>query len=270
MNSGWGFLQAWGLCEFGHQGLMHDEEIDLVYNRARALHPGLGRFVQRDPLDYADESSLYAYCRAVPNLLIDAEGTCSVCGTWNMWEGDASTVDSIAAGSTPGTNLLKKGMAALDPNIPLHGGGAYAWQNSQGMWRGYYAFWTFINVCETASPCEIKVKEDGTQTDYLGKNAVATHPLHYEGGTTLERAKADIVTGECDTWIVVFDAPGSTITKFGTRVLGWGMVFDRTLSVVDSKSQQTVFERTLHVDFGQVPNGTTGSTSGGQILSWKR
>jgi RHS repeat-associated protein len=49
---------AWGRCEFGHQGLMHDEETDLVYNRARALHPGLGRFAQRDRLGYTSPHTL--------------------------------------------------------------------------------------------------------------------------------------------------------------------------------------------------------------------
>jgi hypothetical protein len=29
-----GVSKAWGLCEFGHQGLMHDEVVDLIHNRA--------------------------------------------------------------------------------------------------------------------------------------------------------------------------------------------------------------------------------------------
>jgi len=33
----------------GHQGLTHDAETQLVYNRARMLHPTLGRFISRDP-----------------------------------------------------------------------------------------------------------------------------------------------------------------------------------------------------------------------------
>ncbi|MEX2670938.1 MAG: RHS repeat-associated core domain-containing protein [Phycisphaeraceae bacterium] len=44
----------------GHQGLHHDVESGLVYNRARMLHPVLGRFIQRDPLDYVDGMSVYA------------------------------------------------------------------------------------------------------------------------------------------------------------------------------------------------------------------
>ena len=46
---------------FGHQGLLHDEATGLIYNRARYLHPGLGRFMQRDPLGYVDGMSVYAY-----------------------------------------------------------------------------------------------------------------------------------------------------------------------------------------------------------------
>ena len=56
-------ITATGIClnPFGHQGLHHDEATGLVYNRARMLHPGLGRFVQRDPLGYVDGMSVYGY-----------------------------------------------------------------------------------------------------------------------------------------------------------------------------------------------------------------
>jgi RHS repeat-associated protein len=45
----------------GHQGLYHDAETGLIYNRARMLHPTLGRFTQRDPLGYVDGMSIFAY-----------------------------------------------------------------------------------------------------------------------------------------------------------------------------------------------------------------
>ncbi len=48
------------LCDFGHQGLMHDENTGLIYNRARMRDPKLGRFMQRDPLGYVDGIGLYA------------------------------------------------------------------------------------------------------------------------------------------------------------------------------------------------------------------
>ncbi|MEM1109973.1 MAG: RHS repeat-associated core domain-containing protein, partial [Planctomycetota bacterium] len=58
----------------GHQGLSHDEENGLVYNRARYLHPQLARFVQRDPLGYVDGMSLYEYLRSAPTFWLDPTG----------------------------------------------------------------------------------------------------------------------------------------------------------------------------------------------------
>ncbi len=39
-----------GVCDFGHQGLLHDKEFGLVYNRARYLHPRLARLTTRDAI----------------------------------------------------------------------------------------------------------------------------------------------------------------------------------------------------------------------------
>ncbi|WP_428940711.1 RHS repeat domain-containing protein [Fontivita pretiosa] len=58
----------------GHQGLMHDTNTSLIYNRARMLHPGLGRFMQRDPFEYADGMSLYQYAGSSPCRLTDPSG----------------------------------------------------------------------------------------------------------------------------------------------------------------------------------------------------
>ncbi|MFP4224296.1 MAG: RHS repeat domain-containing protein, partial [Phycisphaeraceae bacterium] len=59
---------------FGHQGLRHDAVTGLVYNRARMLHPKLGRFVQRDPLGYVDGMNVYQYLLSSPVDLLDRFG----------------------------------------------------------------------------------------------------------------------------------------------------------------------------------------------------
>ncbi|MBI1368968.1 MAG: hypothetical protein GC162_09980 [Planctomycetes bacterium] len=51
--------QPYALNEFGHQGLMHDESLGLIYNRARELHPRFGRFMQRDSIGYIDGMDIY-------------------------------------------------------------------------------------------------------------------------------------------------------------------------------------------------------------------
>ena len=62
------------ICNIGHQGLMHDKEFGLIYNRARYLSPKLGRFLQRDPLGYVDGMSLYEYVGSGPVRRRDPSG----------------------------------------------------------------------------------------------------------------------------------------------------------------------------------------------------
>jgi RHS repeat-associated protein len=73
-STGLGDDQIFGLCDNGHQGLMHDKEFGLIYNRARYLHPVLGRFVNRDPIRYADGMNLYEYVGSKPVRFRDPTG----------------------------------------------------------------------------------------------------------------------------------------------------------------------------------------------------
>ena len=75
--------------EFGHQGLLHDEETGLIYNRARFLHPTLGRFMQQDPMGYVDGINLYLDYRNNPVRYRDPRGlqattTDKANGTWKV------------------------------------------------------------------------------------------------------------------------------------------------------------------------------------------
>jgi RHS repeat-associated protein len=58
----------------GQQGLMSDEESGHIYNRMRCQHPGLGRFLSRDPAGYFDGSNLYEYLTGRPTVLRDPSG----------------------------------------------------------------------------------------------------------------------------------------------------------------------------------------------------
>jgi RHS repeat-associated protein len=65
---------AGGIQGIGHQGLLHDREFGLIYNRARMLHPTLARFPQRDPIGYAGGMSLYEYVGSSPAAALDPAG----------------------------------------------------------------------------------------------------------------------------------------------------------------------------------------------------
>ena len=72
--------QPYALNDLGHQGLAHDDETALIYNRARMRSPQLGRFIQRDPLGYVDGMSVYEYAHSNAPKYTDARGLSAVHG----------------------------------------------------------------------------------------------------------------------------------------------------------------------------------------------
>ena len=57
-----------------HQSLRRDDETGLHENRMRVLNPRLGRFMQRDPLEYSDSLNLYEYVESGPFRFLDPMG----------------------------------------------------------------------------------------------------------------------------------------------------------------------------------------------------
>lgn len=55
-------------------GREYDFETGLYHYRARSLHPGLGRFMQHDPLLYVDAMGLYHYVGNMPTRMVDPRG----------------------------------------------------------------------------------------------------------------------------------------------------------------------------------------------------
>jgi RHS repeat-associated protein len=85
----------------GHQGLTHDPESGLTYNRARMINSTIGGFMQRDHFEYFDGLSAYLYASANPLLWVDPTGLAKTAigphgktlehVEWNLWRWDNSS-----------------------------------------------------------------------------------------------------------------------------------------------------------------------------------
>lgn len=55
-------------------GRDYDYETGLYYYRARYMHPGLGRFMQHDPMMYINGLNIYGYVGNMPTIITDSSG----------------------------------------------------------------------------------------------------------------------------------------------------------------------------------------------------
>lgn len=71
------------LAPFGYRGHLHHPDSGLYLLTARAYHPELGRFLQRDPLGYPDSPNPYTYALHNPARYTDSLGYASHEIDWN-------------------------------------------------------------------------------------------------------------------------------------------------------------------------------------------
>ncbi|MEK7254087.1 MAG: RHS repeat-associated core domain-containing protein, partial [Bacteroidota bacterium] len=96
-------------------GQRWDAESGLYFYKSRYYSPRLGRFLQRDPLDYVDGPSLYEYAYSNPVNFTDPLGLCSTpCNKKPWWETplDWFQTGLDVAGLIPGVGEIADGLNA--------------------------------------------------------------------------------------------------------------------------------------------------------------
>ena len=98
----YGVTTAPSTWRFQYTGQTAIQSIGLYYYKARFYNPGLGRFMQTDPIGYDDDLNLYAYVGNDPLNRTDPTGAIAM----------NSMCSRVGAGSCPGTYAMPSGQSA--------------------------------------------------------------------------------------------------------------------------------------------------------------
>jgi len=117
----YGIPAAGNQGRFQYTGQAWVPELGMYYYKARMYSPTLGRFMQTDPIGYADGMNMYAYVRGDPVNGVDPTGLEIVVCASGTWDGENCAADIVVTGTRP------------EPYVSIGSGGGFFWSPGSGM-----------------------------------------------------------------------------------------------------------------------------------------
>ena len=123
---------------FRFPGQYFDQETGLHYNYFRDYHPGVGRYIEPDPIGLRGGINIYAYVRNNPIILFDSAGLADVgMAWWENWPPDPSQ-----NWMSPGPDLRGPDYFSLNINVAI----PTPWTGTLFGWSGHVALDKYGNL----------------------------------------------------------------------------------------------------------------------------